>query len=117
LGRTRYAVQLKRHSSGIPQCWEDRRAWTPAEDALLGTMRDAELARKLKRSVLSVRSRRIDNTNIRFIRTPKRWTPAELRLLGRLPDGEIARRSGRFLASVRNKRVQLGIARFVPPTR
>jgi hypothetical protein len=113
LGRTRYAVQLKRHSLNIPQCWENRRAWMPAEDALLGTMRDAELARKLKRSVLSVRSRRNDNTSIRFNRTPKRWTPSELRLLGRLPDAEIARRSGRFLASVRNKRVQLGIARFV----
>jgi hypothetical protein len=83
------------------------------EDALLGTMRDAELARKLKRSLLSLRSRRNDNTSIRFNRTPKHWLPSELRLLGRLPDVEMACRSGRFLASVRNKRVQLGIARFV----
>jgi len=44
LGRTRRAVQLKRYSLGIPQCWEDRRPWTPKEEALLGTMRDAELA-------------------------------------------------------------------------
>ena len=80
---------------------------------MLGTMRDQELANKLKRSVSSVRSRRNDNTNIRFIRTPKRWTSSELRLLGQLPDAEIARRSGRFLASVRNKRIQLGIARLV----
>jgi hypothetical protein len=112
LGRTRYAVQLKRHSLGIPQCWENRRAWTPEEDVHLGTMRDVELARKLKRSVSSVRSRRNDTTSVRFIRTPKRWTPFELRLLGQLPDAEIARRSGRFLASVRNKRVQLGFPRI-----
>jgi hypothetical protein len=59
-------------------------------------MRDAELARKLKRSMSSVRSRRNDNTSIRFIQTPKRWTRSELRLLGRLPDAEIARRSRRF---------------------
>jgi hypothetical protein len=77
LGRTRYAVQLKRHSLGIPQCWENRRALMPAEDAQLGTMRDAELARKLKRSVSSVRTRRNDNTSIRFIRTPKRWSPGQ----------------------------------------
>ena len=93
LGRTRYAVQLKRHSLGIPQCCENRRAWTPAEHAQLGTMRDVELAGKLKRSVSSVRSRRNDNTSIRFIRTPKRWTPSELRLLGRWPDAEIGRLS------------------------
>ena len=79
---------------------------------MLGTMRDLELARKLQRSVSSVRSRRNDKTTIRFIRTPRRWTPAQLKLLGRLPDTEIARRTGRFLASVRNKRVKLGIARL-----
>jgi len=44
-------------------------------------MRDAELARKLKRSVSSVRSRWYDNTSIRFIQTPNRWTSSELRLL------------------------------------
>jgi hypothetical protein len=52
---------------------------------------------KLKRSVLSVRSRRNDNTIIRFNRTPKRWAPAELRMLGRLPDAEIARQFGALL--------------------
>ena len=47
-------------------------------------MRD-ELA--MKRAT-SVRSRRNDNTSIRFLRTPKR-TPSELRLFGRLPDAEM----------------------------
>jgi hypothetical protein len=115
LGRTRYAVQLKRHSLGIPQCWEKRRAWTREEDAILGTQRDAALARVLNRTVLSVRTRRLEKTNVRFIKTPKRWTSKELRLLGRMPDGEVGGRTGRFLASVRNKRVQLGIRRFSSP--
>ena len=79
---------------------------------MLGTMRDSEVAKKLKRSVSSVRSRRLDKTKVRFIRTPKPWTAAQLRLLGKLPDVEVARRTGRFLASVRNKRVQLGTPRF-----
>jgi hypothetical protein len=37
---------------------------------VLGTMRDAELAKKLNRSVSSVRSRRNDKTSVRFINTP-----------------------------------------------
>ncbi len=111
LGRSRYAVQLKRHSLGIPQCWEGRRPWTPKEEALLGTNRDAELAKRLNRTILSVRTQRLLKTKVRFIKTPRRWTAAELRMLGRLSDVEIARRTGRFLASVRNKRVQLGIRR------
>lgn len=77
-------------------------------------MRDGELAKKLKRSVSCVRTRRLDKTKVRFIRTPKRWTAAELRMLGRVPDAIVARRTGRFLASVRNKRVQLGIPRYAP---
>ena len=87
--------------------------WTAKEEAL-GTMRDAELAKRLNRTILFVRTQRLLKTNVRFIKTPRRWTAAELRMLGRLADGEIARRSGRFLASVRNKRVELGIPRYAP---
>lgn len=112
LGRTRYAVQLKRHALGIGQCWERARQWTPAEEALLGTMRDPEVAKQLNRSVSCVRTRRLDKTKVRFIHTPQRWTAAQLRLLGKLPDVEVARRTKRFLASVRNKRIQLGIPRL-----
>jgi hypothetical protein len=74
-------------------------------------MRDAELARKLKRTLLSVRSQRLTKTSVRFVKTPKHWTASELRLMRPLPDAEVARRTGRFLASVRNKRIQLGIPR------
>jgi hypothetical protein len=108
VGRTRYAVQLKRHALGIGQCWERARPWTRAEEALLGTMRDSEIAKRLSRSISSVRTRRFEKTRVRFIHTPQRWTSAQLCLLGNLPDAEVARRTKRFLASVRNKRVQLG---------
>jgi hypothetical protein len=78
LGRTRYAVQLKRHSLGIGQCWEKHRAWTPEEDAMLGTQRDVVLAQRLNRTALSVRTRRLEKTSVRFIKTPKRWNAQEL---------------------------------------
>jgi len=77
-------------------------------------MRDAELAKRLNRTVLSVRIRRLPKTKVSFIQTPRRWTAAELRKLERLPDAEVARRTGRFLASARNKRVQLGISCYTP---
>ena len=77
-------------------------------------MRDAELAKRLNRTILSVRTQRLLKTNVRFIKTPRRWTVAKLQMLGRLPDSEVARRTGRFLSSVRNKRVQLGIPPYVP---
>src|SRR5262245_56189135 len=111
LVRSRYTVQLKRHSLGILQCWEGRRPWTPKEEALLGTRRDAELGKRLNRNILSVRTQRLMKTKVRFIKTPRRWTAAELRMLGRLSDSEVARRTGRFLAPARNKRLQLGIPR------
>ncbi len=84
--------------------------WTAKEEAL-GTMRDAELAKRLNRTILFVRTQRLLKTNVRFIKTPRRWTAAELRMLGRLPEDEVARRPGRLLESVQNKRVQLGIPR------
>ena len=114
VGRTRCAVQLKRHFLGIPPHWEKRRAWTANEDALLGALRDAELAKKFNRSVSSVRSRRLHVTKVRFLKTPQRWQPTEVRLLGRMPDREAARRTGRLLIAVQRKRNKLRIPRYEP---
>jgi len=55
---------------------------TTREEALLGTMRDAELAKRLNRTILSVRTQRLLKTQVRFIKTPRPWTAAELRMLG-----------------------------------
>ena len=99
------AVQLKRHFPQIPPRWEKRRIWTANEDTLLGTLPDAELAKKLNRTVSSVRSRRQ--------KRPKSFGSSRLRnggnrlkcaCLGRMPDRETARRTGRLLIAVQRKR-------------
>lgn len=114
LSRTRKPAPAYLVADGIARaiapCWEHGRIWTPEEEeALLGTMRDPDLARRLERSVSCVRTRRLAKTGIRFNKSPRQWTPAQLRLLGRLPDAEVGRRTGRFTAAVRNKRMQLAI--------
>ena len=109
LSRTRYAVQLKRHSLGIGRCWENAKPETKKDEAWLGTARDQEISRKLGRSVNSVRSRRLHVTRIKFKRTPHRWTTKELQWLGKVPDAEIVRRSDRYVSVVRMKRIRLSI--------
>src|SRR5437667_6934650 len=47
LGRSQFAVQIRRHSLGIPARSENRSAWTPQEDKLLGTLPDSEVAKIL----------------------------------------------------------------------
>ena len=69
------------------------------EEASLGTARDQVIAKKLRRSVGSVRSRRHHETKVKFIRRPRRWTEAELKMFGTLSDAEIARRSSNALDS------------------
>jgi len=104
-------VPIKPESNRLTLPVHSRKDGKPAQDALLGTMRDGELARRLKRSISSVRSRRNEVTSIRFIRTPNGglhpicvcWDGC---LMGNRPA------YGGFLASVWNKRIQLGIARF-----
>src|SRR5437667_8890369 len=72
LGRTRFAVQLRRHSLGIPARYEDRSAWSPEEDKLVGTLPDTEVARILGRSIGSVKARRLARTPVRM--RPGAWT-------------------------------------------
>ena len=78
LGRTKFAVQLKRHALGIPQSWERGKPWTAKDESLLGTERDQIVAKKLNRSVLSVRTQRLMKTKVKLIRTTRRWTKQEL---------------------------------------
>jgi hypothetical protein len=81
--------------------------WTAEQLALLGTLPDAEVARRTGRTPNAVRQMRerlgIPNP------AGNRWTAEGLALLGTLPDREVARRLGRSLASVTQKRCQLGI--------
>jgi hypothetical protein len=81
--------------------------WAAEQLALLGTLPDAEVARRTGRTANAVRQMRerlgIPNP------AGNRWTTEAVALLGRLPDREVARRLGRSLASVTQKRCQLGI--------
>jgi hypothetical protein len=106
-GRRTGAVQGKRKSLGIPLC-PDKHFWQPADDNLLGKYPDEDVARFLKVTPHSVKTRR-GKLGIR-IKNPKvrPWTPEEEELLGFKPDAEVAEALGRSILSVRCKRMELG---------
>src|SRR2546425_3472926 len=85
------------------------RRWTPAEAKLLGTLPDAELARRFKRTEHSValhrRRLRIAKPDPK-IRAPRPWTLSEVKLLGRHFDSEVARRLGRTRDVVSRERLK-----------
>lgn len=85
-------------------------AWTPEQVALLGTLRDAEIARRLGRKQTDVAMRR----RARGLSQPPKpqerpWTAEELQWLGVLPDAEVARRSARPASAVAFERRARGI--------
>jgi hypothetical protein len=85
------------------------RYWTPEEDALLGTMPDKKLARRLKRSYEAVAFRRLKE-GIPFC-NPKRksWRPEDDQVLGTRPDDQIALLLRRTVAAIKLRRRKLGI--------
>ena len=87
----------------------EERAWTPAEEALLGTRPDRELAQEMNRSVVAVAARR----RRRKIPCPNPlvhpWKDSEIALLRQLPDAAVAQRTGHPLRSVQSKRESLGL--------
>jgi hypothetical protein len=101
--RTNRELDLKRH---LHLGYHGPR-WTPAELALLGTLRDEEVAARTGKTPGAVRQKReelgIPNP------AANRWTAEDLALLGTMPDGEVARLLSRSRAAVTQKRCQLGI--------
>jgi hypothetical protein len=87
-----------------------RHNWTRKHIAMLGTISDAVLARKLGLCVGTVLKKR-QKLGIPASRPPKsvHWTPAIIATLGRIPDGEVARIYGLNVVSVYKKRLDLGI--------
>jgi hypothetical protein len=86
------------------------RPWTPEEDALLGTMPDAELAERLGRSLNSVVVRR----NRAGKRKPSKgapWSPEEVEAVRTLPPAEAAAKTGRSVGAVYQRSVLLGLSR------
>ena len=81
--------------------------WPRANDALLGTMPDAALAKLLHRSSAAV-TRRRHELKIRAFRLQGRaakWGATELAMLGRYPDEELANITGRTIEEVQAKRL------------
>lgn len=87
------------------------RRWTAAEDKLLGTVPDAELARRLERSEISVMRRRL-RMGIFVPGRTKLWTSEDDALVGTMPDGELARKINRTLQAVKVRRQQKGLLPF-----
>lgn len=87
-----------------------RHLWTRRQIAMLGTIPDAALSRKLDLSIGTVFEKR-RKLGIPASRPPKNinWTPSVIASLGRMPDGEVARIHGMNILSVYKKRVDLGI--------
>src|SRR5258708_38349053 len=83
--------------------------WLAEEDALLGTMPDLKLARRLGRPAHTV-ARRRQEKHIWLARKP--WRPEDDKILGSRPDSQVARLLGRKLGTVALRRRQLGIRCF-----
>jgi hypothetical protein len=83
--------------------------WTAGDRALLGTMSDDVLARKLNRPIGGVMERRRIHHILSYGRLEKLWKPWEDRLLGTAPDSKIARRLRRTLIAVSARRWSLKV--------
>ena len=104
-------VKERRRRLAIPHYYPDyRRLWTPAEEQLLGTMTDERLARRLKRSVETVRTRRAHKGIPVFHPKKHCWTADDDKLLGLRPDAQVAMLLGVSEATVRRRRNQLRIS-------
>lgn len=70
---------LRRILLGIPACW-GRREWTLEEDAILGTLSDKEVCRRLDLSARTVKERR-EKLGIPVRANPQKYQDARLREL------------------------------------
>ena len=96
----------------IPDPNARSRPYTEAEEMLLGTMSDQELADKLGRTMFAIQARRIMFGIAKFNAQRRSWTDEEKALLGKLPDEEVAQRLNRTLESVKVCRGKLHIPKF-----
>jgi len=86
-----------------------QRWWTAAEDKLLGKFSDQELARRFRRSEISVQHRRL-RLGIFIPGCAAPWTADEDALVGTMTDQELAQKLNRTLAAVKTRRQHKGIA-------
>ena len=89
--------------------------WDASKIALLGTIPDRDLAKKLGVNAHVVRYQREKQNIPPATRRDKLWEPwadYEIDLLGTMPDAELAKKLERTTSSIRLKRVSLGIPTF-----
>jgi hypothetical protein len=107
--RRRMAEMVRRRIATRGPINPRHRMWQPAEDQMLGTASDEELAVRLRRSPGAVRSRRRAlGIDLQAPRNPM-WTRTEEKLLGTASDAEVARLLGRGERGVQIRRQALGI--------
>src|SRR5205814_2233642 len=87
------------------------RPWTKQELRVLGTIPDREFARRFRRTLQAIATKRMLRGIPRFIGAGdfRLWTATEDSLLGTAPDRAIARLLGRSLFAVQNKRLKMRI--------
>lgn len=106
-------IARKRKELGIPSLRDrQRRKWTAEEIALLGTMSDLEVARRLGMS--NDQARRMRVKQARAAHRKVHWTPEAVAMLGAMKDAEVAARLGISIHYIRQKRTKLGIKQFRP---
>jgi hypothetical protein len=88
--------------------------WTPKTLALLGTMSDSDVAKRIGNTTMQiVQLKRIELGIPRFsdrlasLRV-RHWPPKQLAMLGFKPDAEVARITDRSIAEIVAKREELG---------
>jgi hypothetical protein len=106
------SVRRRRFKLGILRPDPTHRPWTKQEDALLGTMTDAALLKRLHRTENGIQLRRTRRKIAKFDRVRRRWTAEDERLLGRMSDAKIAKRLECTIQAVSMRRYHLGIPPF-----
>ena len=84
-------------------------SWTAAEERLLGTVSDQDLAQRLGRSLRAISLRRHQLHIPKFQSGRRPWTRAEEELLGTMPDRRFAQRFKRSVRSVIVRRCEKAI--------
>jgi DNA-binding CsgD family transcriptional regulator len=116
LRRSYDCVRNERIRLKIPSiCPLNSKRWTRQEERLLGKLSDAEVAKRLGRSVLSVGMHRRLLGLRKFSRKSRTWTEAEDKLLGTMRDDVLAKKLGCHHNAVTYRRNNLGIPRFFAP--
>ena len=105
------AVRHRRHQLRISLPGRERtfaapKPWRAEDDALLGTVSDQEVARRLGRTTSCVKARRV---RLGIASSYRRRPPAEDGELGNVPDETPAQRLRRTVKAVQARREQLGI--------